>query len=328
MKTYLVIAFMLSLSAAASQQAGTLTQVDGTVKIFTNPGKTVQGPPPHALFEGEYYSVKDASMGDRVEKGNIVRTAPGSKARVVFENGDQINVGSGTAYRVFWDKDSANAKTQINLMYGKMRGVIEKGGPRTRLTVKTKSATMGVRGTDFFIADNGTDGGTEVSILRGSVEVKAETPTARPVEVKAGYSAEVPAAAAPVVARKAEKAPEPAPVLAVRKTTREDLVAIQKSSEVKAEIKKEIANEEVTKKIEQLEKKAVETTIRDIKAADPKLYAQIQNKDIKSPPELNTRAVETLMKTAPKAPEKRKPYLNEIDDLERGAYERYFRIVD
>jgi hypothetical protein len=332
--------------AFASEQVGTLTQVDGAVKLFTHPGKSVQGPAPHALFENEYYSVRDAKMGDRVEKGNILRTAPGAKARVVYDNGDQFNVGSGTAYRIFWDKDASVTKTNVNLMYGKLRGIVEKGGPRGRLTVRTRSATMGVRGTDFFIAEGGEDGGTEVSILRGKVEVKAETKEAKPVEVKAGYSAEIPAPPPVVktpetkpaetkaeekkVAEHPKEAPKPAPVVELRQTTKEDLVAIQKSSAIKIEPKKEIAaveKTEVTEKVKKLEEKAVQTTLKDIKQADPQLYAKLQTAPIKSTEELNAQAVHTLMQTAPKAPEKRKPYKSELEDLESGAYEKYFKVL-
>jgi len=316
--------------AFSSNQVGTITQIENEAKIFSHPGKNVQGPPPHALYEGEYYSVKDAKVGDRLENGNIVRTAPGGKARIVYDNGDQFNLGSGTAYRVFWDKNST--KPKINLMYGKLRGIVEKGGPRGRLTIRTRTATMGVRGTDFFIAEGGPGGGTEVSILRGAVEVKPELPKAKSVEVKAGYSAEILPSKKPEIEKQKERQnleQAIAPVVELRRTTKEDLTAIKRSSEVKIEIKREIAlTDEVSKKVEQLETKAVETTLKDIKKSDPKLFAQIQDKPIKTTEELNAKAVDNLMKNAPKAPAKRKPYKSELEDLESGAYEKYFKIVD
>lgn len=336
------VVMFLSLSgwAAASQQVGTITQMEGEVKIFSHPGKKIQGPAPHALFEGEYYSVQDAKIGARLENGNILRTAPGSKARIVFENGDQYNVSSGTAYRVFWSKDAAKTDTKVQLMYGKLRGVVEKGGPRGRLKVRTRSATMGVRGTDFFIADGGPEGGTEVTILRGEVEVKPEAPKAKPIEVKAGFSAEIPPPA--VTEKEAGKetaikeAAQPArvsPSVEIRKSTQEDLLAIQKSSEVKPMSKdgdRQVAEvpTEIKEKIQKLESKAVETTLKDIKAYDPKLYAQIQAQAVQSTDQLNQRAVEVLLKDAPKAPSKRKPFRSELEDLENGAYEKYFKIVD
>jgi hypothetical protein len=54
-------------SVSANQQTATLTQVQGDVKIFTNPGKAAQGPAPHALYEGLYYSVRDAQPGEKID---------------------------------------------------------------------------------------------------------------------------------------------------------------------------------------------------------------------------------------------------------------------
>lgn len=328
----------------ASDQVGTITQAEGTVKIFTDPSKTLQkdsqDTAPRALFEGEYYRVRDAKPGDRVEKGNILRTAPASKARVIFDNGDQYNVGPATAYRVTWEKDSDNTRTDVHMMYGKLRGVVAKGGPRSKLFIRTRSATMGVRGTDFFIADDGVNSGTEVSVLRGQVEVKPQAPKAKPVEVKSGYSAAVPSSSdtpplgAPVapVAKKEKSSPSvvtPQPVVPVvelRKTTQEELVGIQKTSQVKKEHEPASAPPEVTKKLQLLETKAIETTLKDVKAADPKLYAQVKNEKFSSPEQINAAAVQTLLKEAPKAPVKRKRYQSEFEDVRDDAYEKYFKI--
>jgi hypothetical protein len=263
------IAVLGSASVAlAEDQVGTLTQVEGEVKIFSHPSKTLsEGAPAgsRALYEGEYYEVQNAKVGDRVEQGNILRTPPTSKARVVFDNGDQFNVGPGTAYRVFWKSNDPAAGTQVNLMYGKLRGIVEKGGPRSKLQIKTKTAIMGVRGTDFFIAHSGKDNSTEVAIIRGAVEVKSHAAEAKPVEVKQGFSAEV-AAPAPVAAED-HKAAAPAPAsVEMRKTTQEELVGIRKSSEIKNTVANDSKQAEIVKN---LETKAVKTVLNDIKARGP-----------------------------------------------------------
>jgi hypothetical protein len=332
--------FAISLpggAAMASDQVGTITQVDGDVKLFTHPSKKLQegaaskSGGSHALYEGEYYVVENAKVGARVEQGNIVRTAPGAKGRVVFENGDQLNVGPGSAMRVFWDKDSKDSKTRLDLAYGKVRGIVEKGGPRSKLQIRTKTATMGVRGTDFFIADGGKDGGTEVSIMRGSVQVQPKAAGAKPVEVKQGMSADIPPAPAPVAApktgEKVAAAPAPVqPAVELRKTTQEELVGIQKSSVI--EKKAGAPAQEASPEVAKLEKAAVATTMKDIKVYDPKLYEKIQEQKLTSTDDINGQVVATLIKEAPKAPEKRKPYKSEIDNLEQGAYEKYFKIQE
>jgi hypothetical protein len=332
------IAFIsLSTSALAGDQVGTVTQIEGTVKIFSHPSKTLtnEAGGPHALFEGEYFQVQDAKIGDSVDKGNIVRTAPGAKARVVYSNGDQINVGPATAYRVTWDKDSNQGRTQVTLAYGKLRGVIEKGGPRSKLQIRTRTAVMGVRGTDFFIAQGGAaDESTEVSIIRGEVEVKPKAPEAKPIPVKAGFSAEIPPPPPAPTDRKTastETKPLVQPQVELRKTTQEEFVGIQKSSTITAPPKETAnVNPEVKKSIENLEKKATATVLNDIKTHDQKLYAVLEKQGTQavSIDQINQASMQVLIKEAPKAPPKRKPFKSEIDNLEDGAYERYFKHIE
>lgn len=301
---------------AADPNAATLTQLEGTVKIFSHPSSSLPketGNPAHprVLYEGEYYQVQDAREGNLLERGNIIRTAPDSKARLVYPNGDQINLSPGTAYRVFWDEKASKRTTRIQLMYGKVRGVIEKGGPRSHLIIRTKSAVLGVRGTDFFVAEDDSDHTMHVSVIRGSVEVTPQTSNAKPMEVAAGFSAEVTAQ------------------VELRRTTQEDLIGIQKSTTV---LTKPAASQG-SEQIEHLEKTAVEMTLKDIRTNDPKLYEALQKKpELKlaemTIADLNAAAVQNLLKDAPKAPQKRKPYKSELDDIEEGAYQKYFKNVE
>ncbi|MEK6704418.1 MAG: FecR family protein [Bdellovibrionota bacterium] len=360
---------LISYPAIAGPQIGTITQAQGAVTLLFNPSPTL---PNHkegtsrALFEKEYYHVRPVQPADRVERGNVISTAPNAKARVVFDNGDQFNIGPGTSYRITWDNDTANAKTHLKLMYGKLRGVIAKGGPRSRIQIKTRSATMGVRGTDFFIADDGVSGETEISILRGSVEVKSAAPAAKPVELKSGFSATLAAApiSPPVTQKIATQTnagavkkivslpPAMVPAVEIRQTTQEELIGIQKSSQIKPPEKlvaampsslapspgpSEIPSKTqqakspatvVEKKIMELEAKAVKNTLEDIKYHDPQLYAKLDTKKVENIEEVNSHAIKKIFQSAPKAPTPRKPYLSELEDLEKGAYERYFKVLD
>ena len=315
------ILFLLSTlnQANANPNAATITSVEGDVKIFSNPSKEAAGPAPRALFEGEYFTVTAAKSGDTIEKGNILRTSPGAKAKVVYENGDSFNVGSATAYRIKWEDDAAKGKTEVAMMYGKIRGVVSKEGPRSRLFIKTKSAVMGVRGTDFFIADDGGKG-TEVSVLRGKVEVEnkpttTET-TAKKVQIAQGQSAEV----------TAEAKTKP---IEVKKTTKEELTAISKSTttaiKTTDEIKHEVRDIAQVSKVQELEKKAAESTLKDIKNYDKKLYDSLNSKGVTSTTEINQQVVANLTAKAPDAPKKRKPYRAELENLGDDAYKRYFK---
>jgi hypothetical protein len=304
-------------SACAVESApsvATLAQTEGKAQLFTHPSKK-----PHAgssvkegtmaFFEGEYYLIQDAKVGNRVENGNIVRTLPGAQTKVIYDNGDQFYVGPGTAYRVSWN-DKAKADnadkldTKINLMYGRLRGVISKDGPRKKLQIRTRAATMGVRGTDFFIADNGPNGETEVSVLRGSVEVKPVNGSTQ--EIKTGMSASV-----------TQK-------LEVRETTKEDLNGIQKASTLP------VPQATPSAQIAELEKKAVNVTTQDIKTYQPEIYKQLAAElaQVSRAEQLNTKLIEIASVKAPSAPPKRrKPRITELKESDEGdLYDKYFKM--
>lgn len=311
---------------ANPESVGTITALDGQAKLLISAGKNMSGPPPHVLFESEYYSERDAKVGEKLPPGAILRTSPGSQLRLVYENGDQFNVGPATAYRV-----QASAQPEIKLMYGKIRAIVSKTGPRNHLTIRTRTATMGVRGTDFAVSDR-VNRGTEVNVIRGAVALKPGTDTktqdtVKAVEVKSGFTAAVPAPIAvpePASSDQSAKAPAkvepPAPVIQVRQSTQQDLAAVARVSEIK---KADLVQDESVKK---LEEKAKEAVVTEIKTYDPKLYAQIQAAPVKSAADLNNLVVTTQAKTAPKGPSK--PDESALDEQEARAYDRYFKIVD
>lgn len=304
----------LGASALAAQSAhvGTITRVQGEAQVFTDPGAMIQGPPPHALFEGKYYSVREARAGDRVENGNIVRTAPGGQAKIVFENGDQIQVGPATAYRVHWESNGESGKKKVShalrLLYGKLRNIVSKSGPRSNMTVHAGSAVMGVRGTDFYVRLSGAKQALEVAALRGSVSLSA-APGVKPVEVRTGYSATAASAAPGTVA----------PTPEVRQTTREELDLIRKSTTVPKD--ERAIPPEAASTVQALERKAVEATLEDIKVHDPKAYAEALRRKTASSEDLNDLTVETLSITAPGAPKNGKPRREKL--LAFGISERF-----
>jgi hypothetical protein len=301
---------VLSQAAAENQLAGTLTHVQGEVQIFSHPSKVSEGPGPHALFEGETYSVRPATIGDKVDEGNIVRTAPGATAKVIFENGDQMQVGSGTAYRIRWQ--GAEGGTSVRLLYGKMRNVISKFGPRNRMEVRAADVTMGVRGTDFFVQTGGDAGTTSVVTLRGAVEVKTSE----------GVKSTVGAGSAALAAKD----------VSVRALTKEDLRSIQQvSAAVTASPTKTERGlaPEVARRVVTLEKQALENTMADIKSGDQKFFAYL-SKDpatkAASADTVNLEAVARLMESAP-AGKKGKPTLGDFDSKD-DHYGKYFKAID
>ena len=303
----LVVFGTSSIGFAADSQVATVSQIEGRAQIFTHPSITL---PPSAeqegviaLFEGEYYRVRDLKISDRIENGNVLRTFPGGKVKVIYDNGDQIYVGPGTSYRISWKQDRKSAP-EIRLAYGKLRGVISKEGPRKKVIIRTRTAVMGVRGTDFFIADEGL-GETSVSVLRGAVEVAPAR--GKTLVVETGMTAEV--------AQKAVEVP-------LRKISREDLGEIRVASALP--VRKE-SEQAVLKKLEQ---KALEVTLKDIKTYQPELLKELPQAASGEVvlPDLNSKVVDIAAIAAPSIPKKKRPGLEELKSPDGvDYYEKYFK---
>jgi hypothetical protein len=291
-----------SIGFAADSQVATVSQVEGRAQIFTRPSKALQAKTEEsegviALFEGEYYRVKDLKISDRVENGNVLRTLPGGKVKVIYDNGDQIYVGPGTSYRISW-KNEGKSAPEIRLAYGKIRGVISKEGPRKKVIIRTRTAVMGVRGTDFFIADEGL-GETSVSVLRGAVEVAPER--GKVMVVETGMTAEI-----------AQKAVE----IPLRKISREDLGEIRVASALP--VRKE-AEQAVLKNLEQ---KALEVTLKDIKTYQPELLKDLPQTVSGEVvfPDLNAKVVDLAAVAAPSIPKKKRPGIEELKSPDGVEY--------
>lgn len=341
--------------AANDQFVGRIIKLSGEVKIYANPSDKIVGPPPHVLYEGKYYSITPAKLGMKLDNGNILETGADSKVRLIFKNGDQFNVGEGTAYTVSWSEKagSKQAGSIVNMMRGQLRAIVSKQGPRNNMEVRTKYASMGVRGTDFFVEKNGNAGETKLTVLRGEVSMKVapkELPATasgkavalhqkiepiKEVKVQSGFSASF------TLSEKTEKALEAVKAenkkvelpklkadditLAVEKTDKTELATIQKASVIKVEEKeKQIIDKETAKEFADLEKKAVETTLADIKQYDQDLYQKAKQMKNLTVAALNEEVVKEIHQKAPEAPGK--PGESELNDLESDAYDRYFLI--
>ncbi len=354
-KVLAAILLMAAIPALANvNYVGRLIKLTGDVKVYTNPSKKVSGPAPHVLLEGLYYSVKSAKLGMKLDNGNILETGDKSKARVVYKNGDQFNVGEGTAYQINWSKTkkTKDSGSIVNLMRGKLRAIVSKKGPRNNMKVTTKFASMGVRGTDFFVSKRGNVGETKLTVLRGEVALKVQpkqeefgkkavnkaTKSVVEVKVTSGNSAsfkvpekvakEIEEVKAKITKGKIEKLPEIKPEeinLEVEKTNKQELVTIQKASVIKVKpTEKQIVDKETAKEFQELEKKAVKNTLDDIKSYDKDLYEKAKKMKNITVAAINEEVIKKIHEKAPEAPGK--PGEGDLDDLDSDAYDKYFLV--
>ena len=309
--------------ASSAEQVAVVTRVEGEVKLLVEPEAQEAGSTAGSLvvFEGTKYRATAAKVGDHVGRGNVLQTDPKSKARVIYKNGDQFTVGPATAYKITWDEAKGD-KPLLQLFYGKVRALVEKDGPRTGLEVRTKSAVMGVRGTDFHAQAWSKSGGSEVSVLRGAVAVRdAKAPEAKPVTVETGFSA-VLRPAAPAAAGNAGQAT--APALQLKPTSREQLVVIQHVSKVAKATVTTGQPETVAIEVQALEKQATNTALADIKKQDPALFAALAAaKDGVDTDAIQAQTVKKQFLTAPsRSHSARKPRPEDLDST-TDVYDAY-----
>jgi hypothetical protein len=109
-------------------------------------------------------------VNDWVEEGSLIRTAEKSFAKLIFIDKSQMNIGPGSEVKIekFDGKDSG----VIDLVKGKVRSQVSKDylqiqQDKSKLFIKTSSAVMGVRGTDFILSTNGKS--TSAILFEGEI---------------------------------------------------------------------------------------------------------------------------------------------------------------
>ena len=99
-----------------------------------------------------------ATVGQRIAAGTTLSTGPKSRAVVRFDDGQAIVLHENSEFRVaeysFAKEQPANDKFGFELIKGALRSVtatLTRRTPRA-YSMRTATATMGIRGTDFMVA--------------------------------------------------------------------------------------------------------------------------------------------------------------------------------
>jgi hypothetical protein len=331
----LLISAGLPLSAWAGSDRPILTLVQGEVMILSSPRDRSHGDSEvpkgqvRSKFDGKHYLSRKPAVGDEVELDAWIRTFPGARARLVYPNGDQLNVGPGSFLKIESRKpdDESASREGMTFEYGSVRAIISKTGPRSGIRIRSRSATMGVRGTDLVIEELGSrrgDSTTAVTLIRGSLSVQPKGARAAQ-EVRSGETAMTGSKSG---ARK----------YATSQTElKRSLVLTEQSPAV--QVRPESVRPEVAEKLKALEKQAREATVEDMVryAATPEEKARIEAlaRDGASAQKLNAAAVAVLVVKAPadspglklvreEDRKNRKLTDSELKELEGDAYQKYY----
>ncbi len=131
-------------------------------------------------------TVKLLAEKSDLKVGDVVTTERDSYAQVKFTDGGQVTLRPQTQARIdgysFSEAEPAKDSFAVSLLKGGLRavtGLIGKRGDRDSYRMRTATATVGIRGTDFVaivIPAGGQEGlapGTYVTVAQGAVGVIA-----------------------------------------------------------------------------------------------------------------------------------------------------------
>jgi hypothetical protein len=148
--------FINSVMAQDKNIVSTLSSVNGTVSIKKLDGKTID-------------AVKD--MG--INEGDIINTEKSSFVKLSFIDKSIITVGPNSSFKVTaFSKSEAGILTLIK---GSIRAQVTKDymeledKEKSKLFIKTETAAMGIRGTDFQVSHNAQTGITDLLTIEGRV---------------------------------------------------------------------------------------------------------------------------------------------------------------
>ena len=116
--------------------------------------------------------LRPLATGDGVSASETVRTGPSSAAVLRFLDNTNLNIGASSTVLLdsfVYNPDSSTKTAVLNLTKGAMRFVTGKSDP-ANFVIKTQVATLGIRGTDFVVLNNG-DSTSSVVVNRGLVSV-------------------------------------------------------------------------------------------------------------------------------------------------------------
>lgn len=156
--------FLLSLSTAYAETAGTVTALHGAAT---------------AVKEGQETGL---AQGDTIEADHLLRTGPQSRLEILLNDGATLHLGAQSEVLVddfVYRPDAGEGALLLRLTKGAMRAVsgnIEALGGPGSVAVETPVATIGIRGTDLFA--HHTDRLLRVALLDGvALEVRNEDGT-------------------------------------------------------------------------------------------------------------------------------------------------------
>lgn len=150
--------FSILLLASCALASPAFANVSGTVILLRGNARTDSG--------------KSLALKDPVAPGTTIKTEAKSFVKLLFADQTTMNIGPDTTLKI--EDTRAGEPGLVNLVGGQIRAKVTKdllkgdtGGEK--LLIKTKTAAMGIRGTDFSVTFNEKNQNTALLTFEGEV---------------------------------------------------------------------------------------------------------------------------------------------------------------
>lgn len=173
-KAIILVLFCLCLIISSKLQAARNEYIAEVVMLKGSATKLV----PHSR------EATVLKMGDKLIEDTSILTEDRSFVRLKFRDGSAVSLGASS--KIVLVEMSKNDVSLISLLKGKLRSKVEKESESTganKFYIKTRSAAMGVRGTDFQTIYNPDNKLTSLVTFEGEVAMaKIDTKTHRELD--------------------------------------------------------------------------------------------------------------------------------------------------
>jgi len=171
--------------AAPAEYIGSAVSVSGKVLVRSESSQTNQ-----MVF---------LKTGDKIQVGSIINTSSTGAVKLLMTDKTIVDLGPSSLFKVNEYKlnQGSNREVDVSIDYGKVRASVNQHitSEKGKFTIRTKAATMGVRGTEFVVSapvatQNGEPAAseqTQLTVIKGRVDVaSASSPNTAPTSVTAG----------------------------------------------------------------------------------------------------------------------------------------------
>jgi hypothetical protein len=129
----------------------------------------------------ELPKTRQLKPGDDIFREDVINTASDASVKLLFNDQSIMDLGQSSLFKVEQYEPSSKPeerKVAMSLSYGRIRAAInQKVGSEGSFKIKTKAATMGVRGTEFYVL-------SDISSSMAGKESKSEPSVAAPAKTQ------------------------------------------------------------------------------------------------------------------------------------------------